>query len=113
MLDQNAIKRLEDWGGPSLAGKMIRLFLATSRQRVAQVRDGLNGSGLEVAERGAHSLKSSAANLGATRLQELSASIEGLLAEGDREGAAALMEELEAALVDTLAALRALEEALP
>ena len=109
MLDPNAIKRLEEWGGPSLARKMVRLFLDTSQERVDQVRQGLAVGTLEEAERGAHSLKSSAGNLGATRLQEISATMEDLLARENRSDAQALLGRFEEAHRLTLEALQVLE----
>lgn len=108
-LDPSAIERLKEWGGPTLASKMVRLFLDTSPERVAQVRLAFTGGDLREAERGAHSLKSSAANLGATRLQEVSAAMERLLGDEDVDDAHALFEEFEQIHGQTLAALEALE----
>ena len=112
MLDESAIRRLKEWGGPTLALKMIRLFLDTSHERVDQVREGLEGSGLELAERGAHSLKSSAANLGATQLQEMSDQMETLLSQGDAAGATALYDAFEEAHDAAIAGLREMETTL-
>lgn len=111
MLDPEAIKRLEDWGGPTLARKMVRLFLDTSHERVDQVRKGLSGD-LAVAERGAHSLKSSAGNLGATRLQDLAAAMEGHLSKSDARAASDMLPALEDAHRRTLEALHDLENEL-
>lgn len=112
MLDPAALERLKDWGGPALAGKMVRLFLDTSPDRVAQVKAAFDGGAVKDAERGAHSLKSSAANLGATRLQEVSATMETLLSAEDVDGARALFGDFEDAHTHTLRALEALESEL-
>ncbi len=112
MLDPTALERLKDWGGPALAAKMVRLFLDTSPDRVAQVKAAFDGGPVEDAERGAHSLKSSAANLGATRLREVSATMENLLSAEDVDGARDLFGEFEEEHTRTLTALEALESEL-
>ena len=109
MLDPSAIERLKDWGGARLAKKVVRLFLDASSERVDQVRGAFSGGVLRDAERGAHSLKSSAANLGATRLQELSATMEHLLSEEDVHRACTLFDEFEESHRHTMEALEALE----
>lgn len=113
MLDPSAIKRLEDWGGPSLVKKMVALFLETSNDRITQVWQGLADHSLDEAERAAHSLKSSAANVGATRLQQVSTSLEDRLSDKDVAGARTLVEELETAHRDAVQALKVLKEQLP
>jgi len=113
MLNESAIDRLQEWGGPNLVKKMVRLFLDTSHQRVDQVRDGLANDGLTEAERGAHSLKSSAANLGATELQEISASMERLLSVEDTAAALELLPHFEDAHCQAIDALTELEATLP
>lgn len=112
MLDPNAMKRLEDWGGPALARKMVRLFLDTSGERVSQVQQGLAGGALDEAERGAHSLKSSAGNLGATEMQRVAASMEELLASADTNAARDLFERFQETHRQTLDALQVLEREL-
>ena len=112
MLDPSALERLKEWGGATLATKMVRLFLDTSSDRVAQVRAVFDGGEVRDAERGAHSLKSSAANLGANQLQEVSARMEHLLSEKDVPAARALFDEFEDAHEQTLRALEALESEL-
>lgn len=108
-LDPRALDRLAEFGGPELVRKLIRLFLDTSGERVDQVRAAFSGGDLEVAERGAHSLKSSAANLGAGRLQEVCAEMERLLSNRDLAGARALLDALEAAHTEVIRALEMLE----
>ena len=65
VIDPQAHARLEEWGGAGLVTQMIRLFLENAPTRLDQVRKGLSEGGLAEAERGVHSLKSSAANVGA------------------------------------------------
>jgi HPt (histidine-containing phosphotransfer) domain-containing protein len=113
MLDPSAIKRLEEWGGPPLVKKMVALFLETSQDRITQLRQGLADKSLDEAERAAHSLKSSAANVGATQLQQVSATLENRLSAKDVAGARTLVKELETAHTDAVRALQVLKEQLP
>ena len=65
ILDTVALDKLYEWGGAELKDKMIELFSQNAPDRLEGVRAGLGSGDLELAERSAHSLKSSAANLGA------------------------------------------------
>lgn len=78
IVDQNQIERLSEWGGAALQRKMIELFLSGARERVDQLREGLAAGNRETAERAAHTLKSSAGNVGAQRLQMLAQEAENL-----------------------------------
>ncbi len=97
--DAGALDRLKRFGGGKLLGEMIRLFLTAAPERIASARTALgrgNANGVELA---LHSLKSSAAQLGALRMQRLSergeleardgalASLPGVLEELDQEHA--------------------------
>lgn len=107
IIDPRALARLEEWGGPRLLTQMIRLFLENAPQRVEQVRKGLEEGSLKDAERGVHSLKSSAANVGAVRLSRVAAEMEEAALSGDAEAVAGQLSRLEAELVsarDLLAA---------
>lgn len=105
VIDTDALGRLEEWGGQDLILKMLQLFLEHAPERMDQIRTGIDGESLEVAERGAHSLKSSAGNLGARRLQSLAAEVEDLAAGGDAEGVLARLPDLETAYAEARAAL--------
>ena len=74
--------RLKEWGGTDLQRKMIDLFLTHARERLDQIRDGLSNGSSETAETGAHTLKSSAGNVGAQRVQRLAQDAEDLAEEG-------------------------------
>ena len=87
---------------------MIDLFFEHAPGRVQGVRSGLDGGDLELAERSAHSLKSSAANLGAEALRNLSGQIEELLESGAEPDARHLLPELEARFEETIEALEIL-----
>jgi HPt (histidine-containing phosphotransfer) domain-containing protein len=94
-LAPDALKRLGEWGGDELVSKMVELFLQVTPERVEAIRSGVQEEDLKRVERGAHSLRSSAGNLGAERVQELAGRIEELASLGNREGLAPLVEKLE------------------
>lgn len=93
-IDPEALARLREWGGERLLVQMIRLFVESTPERVRQIEEGLERGEIELVERGSHSLKSSAANLGAERLRELSAEVEDLAHRGDLLGAERLLAPL-------------------
>ena len=94
-LAPDALERLAEWGGDELVSKMVELFLQVTPDRVQAIRSGLRDEDMKKVERGAHSLRSSAGNLGAKRVQELAGRIEELASLGNREGLAPLVGELE------------------
>lgn len=76
IIDPAALARLLDWGGEKLRDQMVRLFLENSGERLAHVEQGLATGDLRRVERGAHTLKSSAANIGATEVNRLAQRME-------------------------------------
>jgi HPt (histidine-containing phosphotransfer) domain-containing protein len=97
--DPSALDRLKRFGGAKLLGEMIALFLVAVPERIEAARAaGVRGD-LEAAERALHSLKSSAAQLGAMRMQRLSEQGENRARAGSLDGLAALTQELEQELV--------------
>lgn len=112
IIDPQALERLREWGGEKLAGQMVRLFLKNTGARMEQIRAGIAEGDLEEAERGAHSLKSSAANIGAEALRTLATRIESAALDADVEGARALLPGLESAYADAMRELAALERSL-
>ena len=97
VIDMQAHARRQEWGGPKLLVEMLRLFLDNAPVRVQQVRQGLSGGSLADAERGVHSLKSSAANVGAVTVSRIAAEMDDLASGGDAAGMTTLLPELEAA----------------
>ena len=112
VLDPNAISRLKEWGGEKLLGQMIRLFLENAPGRMEQIRGGLGGGDPTEAEKGAHSLKSSAANIGAMHVRDLAAEVERSTSGGDSVTAAQVLPQLEDAFAQAIAALEAVERGL-
>ena len=98
VIDPQAQVRLQEWGGPKLLTQMIKLFLENAPVRIEQVRKGaLDAGAMKEAERGAHSLKSSAANVGAVTVSKISAELEDLAMNADLAGVNAALPRLEAA----------------
>jgi HPt (histidine-containing phosphotransfer) domain-containing protein len=110
IIDPQAQARLREWGGAKLLTQMIRLFLENAPNRMEQVRKGLAEGNVREAERGVHSLKSSAANVGALRVSRLAAQMEDDAARADLAAVAGQMPNLEsefAAASEQLAAILA------
>lgn len=106
-LSPAALDRLREWGGDKLAHQMIRLFIENAGERRRQVAAGLSPDGdLDLTERGAHSLKSGAANVGAVRVVAAAAALEDAALAGDRARCEQLARELEAALDEAEPLLR-------
>jgi len=95
--DAAALGRLHKLGGGKLVGQMLEIFFRNAPQRIASARQGQRDGDLEAVERGAHSLKSSAGNVGALALMAVSGKIESLAERGRWEGIPELLDELEAA----------------
>ncbi|MFC1661889.1 Hpt domain-containing protein [Gemmatimonadota bacterium] len=85
ILDRGALQRLDEWGGASLRRKMIEIFLETTPARMAQIRAGIDTDDLKAVEIGAHTLKSSAGNVGAVHLQRAAEEAETLANDEDME----------------------------
>ncbi len=96
---------LEMFGDPAPVVKVIRLFLEEAPRQVDAVGKALSGGEPEEARRAAHSLKSSAASLGARDLSERSAKIEELTKAGRIDAVHPLLEPLRRSLQRTSAIL--------
>ena len=108
LVDPEALDRLRSWGGDALLGRMITLFEELAPERAEALEEGLARGDLERVERAAHSLKSSAGNLGAEELRRQAGRLEEAAATGDRAGMDSLVEELLECCKETTAALRRL-----
>ena len=112
IIDPQALDRLKEWGGDKLVGQMVRLFIKNSGTRMDQIRSGVGKPDLQEAERGAHSLKSSAANIGAELVRTLATRVESATLDENLEGARALLPDLEAAYADAMRELAELEKGM-
>ena len=96
-----------------MAGQMVRLFLKNSGTRMDQIRTGLTNSDLQETERGAHSLKSSAANIGAETLRTMATRMESAALDDSVDDARALLPGLENAYDSAMKELSIIEKGLP
>jgi len=100
-IDPAALERLSEWGGGALRSRIIGLFLENAPERMEAIREGLaeeragGEDAPELAERSAHSLASSAANVGAHMLATLSRRMESALVGGSRERTVQLLSAME------------------
>ena len=105
IIDPAALERLEKWGGARLSNEIVQLFLANGPSRVEQISGAMDGEDLTEPERGAHSLKSSAANVGARHLQTIAGELESAASDGDLRRVRDLVPDLEQAFAQAAQAL--------
>jgi HPt (histidine-containing phosphotransfer) domain-containing protein len=96
-LDPTALQRLERLGGRAFVGQMITLFLDYGGQKLLEARAAADAGNLAAVEKAVHPLKSSAGNVGASRVQELAAWVEELAQQGQGALLATPLAELEQA----------------
>lgn len=113
VIDTQALERLKEWGGDKLAAQMVRLFLKNSGTRMDQIRDGVTRGDVQEAERGAHSLKSSAANIGAESLRTLATRVESASLASDAAALRLLLPEIEEAYAAAIYELSSIEKGMP
>ncbi|MEM7415493.1 MAG: Hpt domain-containing protein [Gemmatimonadota bacterium] len=113
VIDPSALERLKEWGGDKLAAQMVRLFLKNSGMRMDQIRTGVTQDDPEETERGAHSLKSSAANIGAEHLRTLATKIESASLDQNLEAMRELLPDIESAYADAMTELKSIEQGMP
>ena len=100
-LDAQVVGRLERLGqaaGEDLMGQLATLFLADADVSVVALREALAGDDAAAVVRSAHTLSGASANLGATQLARLCATLATDGAAGDLVGGGALLEAVEAEL---------------
>jgi two-component system, sensor histidine kinase and response regulator len=79
IIDPSAFDRLLRIGGDSFLKQMIDLFLQDSSMKLESALSGSKAGDWNTVEQAVHSLKSSAGNIGATKLSQLSDEIENLI----------------------------------
>jgi len=96
--DKRVLDMLHDAIGESMTN-IISLFLVEVPQQITQMQQALQSGDLGVAARLAHSLKSSAANLGAMRLAAMAADLEPRIKNTDKEVIASSIVKLQVEFV--------------
>lgn len=94
VIDDAALERLLRIGGQEFLIEMIDLFLQHAPERIRAAREALAGGDHKALYRAAHSLKSTAGNLGARGLQRVAERVESKAAEMDVETIPPLLEEM-------------------
>ncbi|MEL6187017.1 MAG: Hpt domain-containing protein [Myxococcota bacterium] len=107
-LDQ--LRALQRPGRPNLVERVLGLFRTDGPQRLASLRSASAEQDWERLRREAHTLKSSAANIGAQRLREACGQVEADAKEGRYAEAVAGLEPIERCFAEVLETL-ASEEA--
>jgi HPt (histidine-containing phosphotransfer) domain-containing protein len=100
------------WGG-AFTARMISLFLTQSETRTAAIASGREAGDLRAIEQAAHSLKSSAGNLGAGPLMALCQEVETAAGQGDVSVVESRVPQLLSVATGTCEALAALRDRLP
>ncbi len=99
LLDKKAldnIRALQRMDAPNVLDKVIKIFLENSPKLVGALRDAIaQNDAAGTIEQAAHSLKSSSATLGATRLAALCRELERMARENRISGAKAILSEIE------------------
>lgn len=99
------VASLQRPGAPDLVGRVLDLFEADAPRRVADIGAGNDAFDAETVRTAAHTLKSSAANVGAMRLSARAGQIERAARDANLLACIALADALEALLDETLGAL--------
>jgi HPt (histidine-containing phosphotransfer) domain-containing protein len=97
VIDPTAVERLRRLGGGVLIARMIDLFTGHAGPIVDQAQKDLHEGNFDGIQRAGHSLKSSAGNVGATKMGTIAAEIERLAPAKDGEVLGNLIAELRSA----------------
>ena len=96
-LNEDVLDKLGRSYGPKFVSELISLFLEHVPKNINAALAAEKAGDLVALERAVHSVKSSAGNIGAEALLELTGKIEHLASQGKVEPLAPLMRRLEAA----------------
>ncbi len=99
-IDDRVLDRLRRQGGAELIRELVTVFLEDAPKRLESGREGARARDLDRTRRAAHSLKASAATLGAGALCSVSARIERLAGDCDTGAVDALLGQWESSLRD-------------
>ena len=95
VLDSAAITRLDRIGGSEFVVEMIELFLENAPQRLQTAREAYDSGDTPTLHRAVHSLKSTAANLGARALQATAEAAEARANDEDMDAIPPLLDDLD------------------
>lgn len=106
MINEEVFEKLIEIGGPALARRVIELFFEHTPGKIELLAPCLEQKDLKTLERTAHSIKSSAANLGLEELRQFSATLEQAANRGELESCEALVANIVNACAKADIALR-------
>lgn len=95
VLDSAVIDGLKELGGdddPGLVLELVEMFLDDAPKRLEEMSQGLDSGDFQLMQRAAHTLKSSAANMGAMVLSHVAKQMEQAARGEDREGYEGMVE---------------------
>ncbi len=101
----NALVALQCSGNPDIAAQIIGLFRDEMPASVSAITEGVAAADFEAVRFAAHSIKSSAAYVGACALSTTCAQIERSAQDGNLPECVVLSDSLESLFADTLGAL--------
>ena len=96
--DPAALERLTRWGGDALRTQIVEMFLARAPDQIAAALEAAQRNDAEGVRKVAHTLKSSAGQLGAVSMQRLCQEAEGRAEAGEGSSLVPLVHALEAEL---------------
>lgn len=96
-IDPAILDRLEKLGGKQLKQELIQMYLDKRSEKLGGIRDGISKADFDTIERFAHTLISSAGNLGGLLVSRLSAKLEHAAMDKNLDQASQLFPELEKA----------------
>ena len=91
----DSLRELADEGTPELVNEVLSVFRIDSTERLALLRSALEAGDRQELRSQAHTLKGSAAQVGAVAMAEACQEIETLAKEGDLPGLAVLVARAE------------------
>ena len=104
-VDDAVLRHLASVIGGADAREVIDVYLEDAPKRLADFRDGLERNDLELAHRAVHTLKSTAASLGALRFASFCGEVEAAARIGDAAVLRAMRPDLEARLAQVMTEL--------
>jgi two-component system, sensor histidine kinase and response regulator len=72
----NELRRMEAEGMPGLATRLVRTYLENSRRLLVELQAAMDAGDADGVRRAAHSVKSTAANIGANVLSQIGRTLE-------------------------------------
>lgn len=105
-IDKSALVNLYNIGGKDFLLRMIDNFMSQAPKRIESARASLEKSDLKAIHLIAHSLKASAANLGASKVQETAERLEEMASIGLKEHIGEALNILETILDEAIRCLK-------